>query len=456
MQQLTIRSIAAAGISLLLSGCGADFWIVENDKQKNFTTIDSSQSVTFNWDSKKLGTDFVSAQIQPLGVPVGNTGPSSQVIDYSGFYYFEGTRDDGSVKNSSRQAEVVALHEYCSGGGVALNADVWIPTTAAPAEGYPAVLFIHGGSWRDRDYSDMFEFLHRAVTEGYIGMSIDYRLSDDGDTGEEFPPIGKWPNQIQDAKCAVRWLRAQQQAGELNLNPDAIGAVGVSAGGHLALLLGLTDQSDNPVAQERINTYRQTLQYQGIDDSVQAVVSMAGPTELWEGWHYLNRMKELDINVPSRDHALTGMQLMFDEPPTDDPQAAASLPYIQNSPEFFVDTETAQNQSFLMINGESDRLIPSSQSCRLAHKLWDLGGTQADATVLVYSGEDTTHYSYQNARNVSNLQKLLVANIGKRAQEVLDDTFAFLAKKLKNESGSVTYTTNPVPEAECDSQPPVL
>ena len=60
-------------------------------------------------------------------------------------------------------------------------------------------------------------------------MSIDYRLSG----------TAKFPAAVQDAKCAVRWLRAN--AGNYGVDPDHIGIRGSSAGGHLAMMVGTAD-----------------------------------------------------------------------------------------------------------------------------------------------------------------------------------------------------------------------
>jgi acetyl esterase/lipase len=60
-----------------------------------------------------------------------------------------------------------------------------------------------------------------------VVASIDYRL----------PPLSPWPAQLEDAKCAVRFLRAH--AGALGIDPGRIGAWGSSGGGTLVSLLGL-------------------------------------------------------------------------------------------------------------------------------------------------------------------------------------------------------------------------
>src|SRR5438105_1233014 len=63
---------------------------------------------------------------------------------------------------------------------------------------------------------------------GYVAALVDYRLA----------PRAQFPAAVHDVKTAVRWLRAN--AARLGVDPDRIGVTGQSAGGTLALLLGLT------------------------------------------------------------------------------------------------------------------------------------------------------------------------------------------------------------------------
>jgi acetyl esterase/lipase len=65
---------------------------------------------------------------------------------------------------------------------------------------------------------------------GYAVASIDYRLA----------PKHKFPAAVEDAKCAVRYLRAH--ARDFKIDPQRVAAMGDSAGGYLALMLGLTDE----------------------------------------------------------------------------------------------------------------------------------------------------------------------------------------------------------------------
>ena len=74
--------------------------------------------------------------------------------------------------------------------------DVYRPAVA-PARPVPAVVFIHGGGWRQGDKSRGTGLRAFAQTGDYVGFSIGYRLS-----GE-----ATWPAQIYDCKAAIHWVR---------------------------------------------------------------------------------------------------------------------------------------------------------------------------------------------------------------------------------------------------------
>jgi acetyl esterase/lipase len=130
----------------------------------------------------------------------------------------------------------------------------------------PAIVVIHGGGWREGDKSSFASAKYGVPGNivdfarlGFVAVTINYRLS----TEASFPAA------LEDCKCAVRWLRAH--AKEYNIDPSHIGAYGNSAGGHLALLLGMVEkeaglEGDGP--------------YQDQSSLVQAVVSDSGPIDL--------------------------------------------------------------------------------------------------------------------------------------------------------------------------------
>lgn len=161
--------------------------------------------------------------------------------------------------------------EYCRPDGVSLAMDLYTPPATAnrPA---PVALYVHGGGLvlGDRETTGLganladqagalFTPLQRQLNaHGFLVASIDYRP----------PPESAWPAQIQDAKCAVRFLRAN--AVGLNIDPTRIGVWGSSAGGLLVSLLGVTGTD---------STF-DTGQYAGQSSAVGAVVDMFGPADL--------------------------------------------------------------------------------------------------------------------------------------------------------------------------------
>ncbi|CAN5824840.1 hypothetical protein BH24BAC1_BH24BAC1_08110 [soil metagenome] len=96
-------------------------------------------------------------------------------------------------------------------------------------KGYPGVLLVHGGGWRSGDKSQQWPLAQQLAARGYVAVAVEYRLS------LEAP----YPAALHDLKAAVRWMRAHSSA--LQLDPTKIAALGVSAGGQLAALLGTTN-----------------------------------------------------------------------------------------------------------------------------------------------------------------------------------------------------------------------
>lgn len=121
-----------------------------------------------------------------------------------------------------------------TGAEVNLAIQVVAPPTDAPTleNGlHPGLIFVHGGGWASGGRFDngFDQEIKRASEKGYVAASIDYRLATRDKDGQTIFP---WPSQIQDVKCAVRWLKSR--ATEFRLDPERIAVMGVSAGGHLA------------------------------------------------------------------------------------------------------------------------------------------------------------------------------------------------------------------------------
>ena len=160
---------------------------------------------------------------------------------------------------------------YATVSGEKLQLDLMLPATPGP---HPVVVCFHGGAWTAGSRKDLtrpalfapggreakkdFGVLEQLARHGYAAASVSYR----------FAPKHKYPAQIEDAKTAVRFLRAN--AKKYDLDPDRVASMGFSAGGHLALLLGVTDKADG---------LEGTL-YPDASSKVQCVVDFFGPTDL--------------------------------------------------------------------------------------------------------------------------------------------------------------------------------
>jgi acetyl esterase/lipase len=137
--------------------------------------------------------------------------------------------------------------------GKSLQLDV-----AYPAKGrgpFPAVVCIHGGAWTSGNRDNLRPILLQLAEQGFVAVAPNYRLA----------PDNPFPAQIHDLKCAVRWLRAH--AGRFKVDSRRVGALGYSAGGHLACLLGMT------VGVEHLEGDGPHTEY---SSAVQAVVSCYG------------------------------------------------------------------------------------------------------------------------------------------------------------------------------------
>lgn len=108
--------------------------------------------------------------------------------------------------------------------------DVYTPDNAAAAR--PAVIIVHGGSWKMGGRADHASHASRLAASGYVVVNADYRLV----------PDGAYPAMMQDIACVFATTRAR--ASEWGIDPDRIAVMGYSAGAHLVSLLAVA--SDEP------------------------------------------------------------------------------------------------------------------------------------------------------------------------------------------------------------------
>jgi acetyl esterase/lipase len=217
---------------------------------------------------------------------------------------------------------------YTKAGTVELKLDL-----TRPAEGngpFPAVVVIHGGAWRGGNKADVRPLLPLFAQRGYVAISPQYR----------FCPKDPFPAQVYDVKAAVRWLKGN--AKKYKVDPDRLGAIGFSAGGHLALMLGVTGPADGLEGDVSAGAP---------DSRVKAVVNYFGPTDLAAS------------DIPPISKPL--VKDFLGGTPQEKPAAAAKA-----SPITFVSKDDAPVLTF---QGTKDPLVPFNQAIKLADAMSTAG-----------------------------------------------------------------------------------
>lgn len=160
-------------------------------------------------------------------------------------------------KDVTVQKDVV----YGEVDGRKLKLDLYRPTNTKEGKDQvlPGMLFIHGGGWSGGNKKANWRQSAMLAREGYAVGCIEYRLL----------PKAEILNCVEDAKAAVRWMRAN--AAEYHINPERIGAIGGSAGGHLTGMLAVSaDKKDLEGSAGHADT----------SSRIQAAVPMAMPSDL--------------------------------------------------------------------------------------------------------------------------------------------------------------------------------
>jgi len=226
--------------------------------------------------------------------------------------------------------------------GVRNLMDFYLPQTGTTPR--PLVICIHGGGWMAGD-KQRYAWLGEAMArKGFAAVSITYR----------FAPAWRAPTQMDDVQRAVRWLR--KNAAHYGLDPDRFGAIGESAGAHLASYLALADTRDN--SDPELARY---------SSRVQCVVDCYGPVDM------VGMMRSASAPIVK---GFLGKPLEGHE---EDYQKASAISCVKGNP-----------PPFLILHGTKDigtrpGQVPIEQSIEFCQKLRQAAG---DATLIKLEGAD--------------------------------------------------------------------
>lgn len=199
------------------------------------------------------------------------SGPLVEVLDIDGLMAPPGFANQNQVLLAIQRGEVPIVNlapripaeielqeniEYGRVGSQRLRLDLYSPTNSSRPR--PGIILIHGGAWVGGSKSDYRTYGVTFAEMGFVVASIDYRLA----------PQALYPAQVEDSKCAVRWMRANAE--ELGIDPDRIAVFGGSAGGHLSMMVGYS--ADVPELEGSGG-------HDGVSSRVSAVIQLYGPVD---------------------------------------------------------------------------------------------------------------------------------------------------------------------------------
>jgi acetyl esterase/lipase/sugar lactone lactonase YvrE len=217
--------------------------------------------------------------------------------------------------------------------------DVYLPEDG---EGpFPTLLVMHGGG---RDKRDLAHWARHFAGQGYAVISINYRDVN----------LFDYPAPVRDAFCALAWTHANAEA--YGLDATRIVALGHSAGGTLAAMLGTVDDPDLFTAEcphelPKADWLQGAIPFTGIFDYAGAVQS--SPERRPRTERYLGSRLDQDPETWAEASAATWVD--GSEPP------------------------------FLLIHGTRDNIIQTGQSVEFAEILKQAG---VDAELLLIPDAD--------------------------------------------------------------------
>lgn len=193
------------------------------------------------------------------------------------------------------------------------TADLYLLKGSEPK---PVVVFIHGGGWAAGDNDTYSGRAKKYALAGFNVVSINYTLATND-------PKTQWPAQLDDVRAALQWVKNHGSNFGIDINRIAVG--GDSAGGHLALFLGL-------------------------EPGVRAVLNMFGPC---------------DLTQPKMSKVMEGLDVFGKQTYEQNPQL-----YMDASPIFKL---TKDYPPTFIIHSLDDNIVPYSEAEVLVKRLTQLG-----------------------------------------------------------------------------------
>lgn len=236
--------------------------------------------------------------------------------------------------------------------------DIYLPDDSHGP--FPVILSLHGGAFMGCDKSDMQVMpMLEGLKRGYAVVAANYRLSWEA----------KFPALVQDAKAAVRWVRAH--AVRYDFDPGKIAAWGGSAGGYLASMLG-TSAGIPELEDLSLGNPEQSCQ-------VQVVIAWYGPTDFLKMDEQLEENGLYPPEGQRHNEADSPESLLLGGKITEVPERVKAA-----NPETYIRPGTPP---FLLQHGTHDAVVPVQQSINFSARLSQLMGADRVKLELIQDAE---------------------------------------------------------------------
>jgi acetyl esterase/lipase len=235
---------------------------------------------------------------------------------------------------SSDGVQVERNLTYRTVGGEELKLDAYLPVGVGVR---PGVMVIYGGGWVLGSKEFSAPMAQGLAEQGFVAFAMNYRLA----------PAHPFPAAVDDVRASVKWVR--DHASDFGLDPGRIGAIGGSAGGHLAAMLATS--GEGPLDR---------------GSRVAAVVSWAGPMDLHPD----------EYGPDSQPYLRAFLDCLVG--PCDESKIVAASPISHVDP---------TDAPMFIANGDSDVLVPSDQATRMSDAL-DRAGVPHELLIVPNAGHD--------------------------------------------------------------------
>ena len=257
---------------------------------------------------------------------------------------------------------------YCRSMGYDRLLDIYRPKSPS-AEPLPTIVWFHGGAWKIGDRKSVERIAAEQLERGFALVSVSYSLSDKA----------QWPVQCHEAKAAIRYLRAN--SAQLGLDPDKLIAAGMSAGAHMACVLGVSADHKQLNGQLGENLEQST--------EVMGVLALYPPTD------FLSVSKDFDglLDYYSEDSPVTKLL----------GESISTAPQKSNLASPLILFRNSCPPTFLL-HGDADPIVPVNQSVMMHEKLMEAG---IDSQLMLIPGYTHGDYRFNRGEAAAKITAFL-------------------------------------------------